>query len=329
MNYVSFDLEGSLTTQDNAYELMGSFRNGSNLFRIISHYDNILTMEGKDGHEPGDTLIFIMPFLLLHRVNALSIKKLAISAKLTTGIENLVKKLNQDDFNLFCISASYEQFASEICKRLSFKKDNVASTRLPIEEMAQSLSSSDRNLLKSLEKELLQLDSKHRDLLIKQKLDKFFYNSLQFTGIGNIFSMLKPIGGRRKSRALLDFAKRENAPLSKWAVIGDSITDFRMLNEVNKAGGLAIALNANHYAIPYSTMSIASTDISSLYDVLSHWKEGGRKRVSEFVKAKEKEGGKENIDHFHWLLDKGDKSEVFAIHKHIRNLVRKEAGCII
>lgn len=326
MNHIAFDLEGSLTTQDNAFELMSSFRNGARLFSILSHYDNMLTMEGKAGHEPGDTLAFIIPFLLLHKVRPSHIESLAFSAEFTKGIENLLDKLNSKGYELFCISAAYEQFAQRIGERLSFKHENIASTKMPLGDMAHSLCSTDIDILKELEHELLQLDNKHQDMQIKKRLDSFFFNTLPLAKMGKTASTVRPIGGRRKMKALKKFAERENTPFSQWIVMGDSITDFRMLNEVNKSGGLAIAYNANQYAIPYCTMSIASTDISSIYNICINWTEGGRKQVMEFVKAKELEGGNGNTDHFHWLLDKSDKSEVQEIHKRIRGLVRKDAG---
>ena len=109
-------------------------------------------------------------------------------------------------------------------------------------------------------------------------------------------------------------------------MVGDSITDFRMLQAVEAAGGLAIAFNANEYALPYATMSLASTSISDLTEVLAAWKKGQRKEVERLVKEKEKLGGSGDRGYFHWLSGRKDIDEVIEIHKRIRRLVREEAG---
>jgi len=117
---------------------------------------------------------------------------------------------------------------------------------------------------------------------LKQRLDDFFWQKLPATDIGAIIKEVKPVGGRRKVAALNKFAEKYDQPLSNWIVVGDSITDFRMLQTIDNAGGLAIAFNANKYALPYATMSLASTHISDLTEVLpdsqGKGKGGGRKR---------------------------------------------------
>jgi energy-converting hydrogenase A subunit R len=144
--------------------------------------------------------------------------------------------------------------------------------------------------------------------------------------LGKAISQVKPVGGRRKVDALNKFADKYSQPLSGWVVVGDSITDFRMLQAVESAGGLAIAFNANEYALPYATMGLASTFISDLTDVLAAWKKGQRKDVEWLVKERERLGGKDDRGYCHWLSGREDIDEVIQIHKKIRRLVREEAG---
>ncbi len=92
------------------------------------------------------------------------------------------------------------------------------------------------------------------------------------------------------------------------------------------AGGLAIAFNANEYALPYATMSIASTSISNLMDMSEAWQKGQRTRVEKVVKEKGKFGGTGDRGYFHWLSGSKDIDEVIEVHKRIRRLVREEAG---
>jgi energy-converting hydrogenase A subunit R len=108
--------------------------------------------------------------------------------------------------------------------------------------------------------------------------------------------------------------------------VGDSITDFRMLQVVNEAGGLAIAFNANEYALSYSTMSLASTSIADLKEILQVWLKSQRKGVEKIVKEKEKSGGTGDRGYFHWIAGRKDIDGVVEIHKRIRRLVREEAA---
>ena len=126
--------------------------------------------------------------------------------------------------------------------------------------------------------------------------------------------------------ALNRFADTYAQPLSQWVVVGDSITDFRMLQAVEEAGGLAIAFNANEYALPYSTMGLASTFISDLMEVLEAWQKGQRRGAEKMVKEKEKKGSTGDRGYFHWLSGRKDINEVIEVHKRIRRLVREEAG---
>jgi len=161
---------------------------------------------------------------------------------------------------------------------------------------------------------------------IKQRLDYFFWEKLPTTDLGTAIKEVKPVGGRRKVAALNKFADSYEQPLAKWVAIGDSITDFRMLQAVEEAGGLAIAFNANEYALPYATMSLASISIGDLMEVSEAWQKGGRRGAEKIVKGKEKVGGMGDRGYFHWLSGSKDIDEVIEVHRRIRRLVREEAG---
>ncbi|GAG18116.1 unnamed protein product, partial [marine sediment metagenome] len=92
-NFIAFDLEGPLSPQDNAYELMKLFPNGDRIFEVISRYDDLLTLEEKEDYEPGDTLALIVPFLVLHNITEADISRLAGEASLTGGADKLISWL--------------------------------------------------------------------------------------------------------------------------------------------------------------------------------------------------------------------------------------------
>ncbi len=325
-NFICFDLEGPLSPQDNAYELMKLFPNGDKIFEVISRYDDLLTLEEREGYEPGDTLALIVPFLVFHNISEENITTLASKASLTGGAAELISWLQYKGWKVFCISTSYEQYAFYITQKLGIYAHRVTSTPFPLGKLHRTLCKEDSTLLQQTEQDILTMHPVTDDDRIKQSLDDFFWKKLPSTDLGMAVKEVKPVGGRRKVAALNKFADKYDQPLSKWVVIGDSITDFRMLQAVEQAGGLAIAFNANEYALPYSTMSLASTLISDLIEVLEAWQQGQRRQVEKMVKEKEKIGSVGDGGYFHWLSGRKDIDEVINIHKRIRRLVREEAG---
>jgi energy-converting hydrogenase A subunit R len=326
-NFICFDLEGPLSPQDNAYELMKLFPNGDRVFEVISRYDDLLTLEEREDYEPGDTLALIVPFLILHNISEDDVATLAAKANLTGGAAKLIDRLLYSGWKVFCISTSYEQYALHITQKLGIYAHNVACTAFPLDKLRASLSQEEVKLLKQAEEDMLTMKPAADDERIKQSLDKFFWERLPATDLGAAIKQVKPVGGRRKVAALTKFAEKYDQPLSKWVVIGDSITDFRMLQAVEEAKGLAIAFNANEYALPYATMGLASTLISDLTEALEAWPKGQRGAVERIVKYKEKWGPKGgDNNNFHWLSGRKDLNDIIEVHKRIRKLVREEAG---
>jgi len=305
---------------------MKLFPNGDKIFEVISRYDDLLTLEEREGYEPGDTLALIVPFLILHNISEDNITTLAVKASLTGGADKLISWLQSKGWKVFCISTSYEQYAMHITQKLGIYTHNVACTPFPLDKFRQTLCKEDCERLQQAEQDILTMRPVADDDRIKQSLDYFFWEKLPATNLGMALEQVKPVGGRRKVAALNRFADKYGEALSNWVVVGDSITDFRMLQAVEEAGGLAIAFNANEYALPYSTMSLASTSLSDLIEVLEGWQKGQRSRVEKTVKGKEKTGSGGDRGYFHWLSGRKDIDKVIEIHKRIRRLVREEAG---
>ncbi len=326
MNFIAFDLEGPLSPQDNAYDLMKLFPNGDKLFEVISRYDDLLTLEGKEGYEPGDTLALIVPFLILYDMAEADINDLATGAIFTGGAKELISRLQSSGWKAFCITTAYEQYAIRLTQKLGIYAHNVASTPFPLGKLRRTLSQDESELLRQTEEAILTMRPVADDDRIKQSLDDFFWKKLPGTELGAAIKEIKPVGGRRKVAALSNFAETYSQPLAKWAVVGDSITDARMLQEVDEAGGLAIAFNASEYALPYATMSLASASIGDLLEVLQAWQKGQRKEAEKKVREKEKIGGKGERGFFHWLSGRKNLDDVIEIHKRIRRLVRQEAA---
>ena len=324
-NSIAFDLEGPLSPQDSAYELMKLFPNGDRIFEVTNRYDELLTLEERENYEPGDTLALIVPFLVLHNITEADISRLAAEASLTDGAEKLVAWLQYKIWRVFCVTTTYEQYATHLTHRLGIYTHNVACIPFPLDKIHASLDKADYQLLERAEQDILTMQPATDDDRINRSLGNFFREKMPATNLGKAIKDIKPIGGRRKVAALEKFAAKYGQPLSNWVVVGDNITDFRMLQAVEQAGGLAIAFNANEYALPHATMSLASTSINDLAEVLEVWPKGHRNGVEKIVKQKEKIGGVGDRGYFHWLSARKDINDVIEIHQRIRRVVRKEA----
>lgn len=325
MNLIFFDMEGPLSIQDNAYELMRLFPNGGDIFEVISRYDDLLAMEGREGYEPGDTLALIVPFLLHHGIAEEDISGLAEVAAIVEGATELIAGLKH--WQVFCISTSYEQYANRIMQRVGIATEKLACTRFPIDRYRSLASKEDLTMMAEIEQEILALKASD-DKRIKQRLDRFFWEELPKTSLGLAIGEVKPMGGRRKAAALRRFARARGQFPEQVVVVGDSITDTRMLETVNRAGGLAIAFNANEYALPYATIGLASRNIGDLKIALDAWKEGGKEAVRQAIEqwGRERREQKGEEGEFLWLEGTDDLEEVIQIHKRIRRMVRHEAG---
>ena len=326
MNVICLDLEGPLTPQDNAYELMKLLPRGGRIFEVLSRYDDLLSLEGRPGYEPGDTLALITPFLAYHDIQEKQISAMGQQARLTPGAAELVSRLKSREWDIFCITTSYEQYAFSVTQRLGISSQHVACTPLTLRHIRQLSSGHESALLKQAEDKIVALEPFADDVKIKEYLDYFYWQKLPQSSWGDIISQVRPVGGRRKVEALENFSTEMGKPLSQWVVVGDSITDCKMLEAVNKAAGLAIAFNASEYALQYATISLASVTLDDLWTVLEGWEKGGRENVEKVVKEREKAGGTENRGWFHWLDGVKDMTPALEVHKRIRRLVRKEAA---
>jgi len=314
---ICFDLEGPLSPQDNAYEVMGLIPNGHQIFEVISRYDDLLVLEGRPDYEPGTTLALITPFLVLHGLSEEDIKRVSAQAALVGGARELIADLQREGWAVHIISTSYQQHAWQIAQRLGVEPGNVACTSLPLTQYRRQLAHGDMALLVQAERDILGLYPLQDDGEIKRRLDRFFWADLPQTGLGKVLEEVKVMGGKRKAEAARGFAGRHGKTLADVAAIGDSITDAAMLQAVHQAGGLAVAFNANQYALPHASVGLASADLRELHPILAAWREGGREGVKSAL------AGKTNPA---WLGDRDDLEEVLALHMKMRRLVRSAAA---
>jgi len=323
---IAFDLEGPLTSQDAAFELMGQVPGGHEVFRAISRYDDILALSGRPDYEPGDTLALIVPFLLRHRLGAADIERLAEGAPLIQGAREVMERLTAAGYQVCCITTTYEQYARTVTQRLGLPAERVACTAFPIDELRARLGDADLAAVDRVEVALLKLDIEKDEERLRDLLDAFYWQDLPGTPLGETVAAVKPVGGKRKVRALGQFARTWQLDLSRWAVVGDSITDNAMLTAVRIANGLAVAFNGNRYALECGNVGVASLSLADVLPLVKAWEEGGLDGARRFVSRQAKPPDDDG-PHYHWLAGE-DIAEAVDVHARFRRLVRQAAAAL-
>jgi energy-converting hydrogenase A subunit R len=317
---VYFDLEGPLSPQDNAFEVLSLAKNGRKIFEVLSSYDDMLTLQKREGYEPGDTLKLIVPFLLYYGITEKDVEKVSRRARIIEGADEVVEGLREEGWLVRVISTSYQQHAYSIGRKLGVEPKNIACTDLPLTEYEALLGEEEVFLMEEMERRILMDFSSAKEEEMVHALDKFYFNDLPRTSLGRVLEEVQVIGGNRKVRALLEFSRRDGNNVEDSVAVGDSITDFKMLREVSKRGGLALAFNGNEYCIPYADVAVAATNLGEILPFIDAFKRGGK----EAVRKTAEEVGKKRAGTA-WLK-KADVREVIRIHEEYRKRVRGEAG---
>lgn len=328
-NYISFDLGGPLKQPQIINELLQLVPDSNKVLEIAERYDEQLLITETPEYEPGDIqVIMLIILLLLGDVKEVDITRVASESTLTPGALDLVTGLLTDGWRIFCISTECEQYAIHITHKLGIYAHNVASTLLPLDNMRTSLTMQETTVFRQAIDSIVSLNS--NDIAqIKQTMGKFFSIVLPTTAIGKQIQQIKPVRGHRKTDALKRFAEKYQEPLSKWVVVGDSVADADILKQVDSQGGLAIAFNGGSHTLSSATMSLASTHISDLKDILQAWQKGGRKEAKRLVQEKEKRGGTGDRAYFHWLEERDRTKgidDIVQIHTRIGQIARQSVN---
>ncbi len=315
LRLIAFDLEGPLSPQDNAYEVMGLTERGYELFERLSRYDDILTLEERPDYEPGDTLYLIIPFLMAEGITKEDILKISQSAGLTPGAKETIETLKQKGFQIVIISTSYETHAQHIGSRLGISEEFIACT--PFKAEGLRLMPQERELILSEKKKVLEIPLTD-DQGLKRELDSFYLEKLPSLEIYRDIKKIKVVGGRRKVEALRRFMESFGARSSETVCIGDSITDFRMLDYINKAGGLAIVFNGNEYSLPYGTVAVASDTLEAVIPVIENFYKNGQEGLKDISSPYHAE--------YSLICEIEDMNSLISIHKLMRKKIRGRAG---
>lgn len=326
------DLEGPISSQDHAQVVCKQFvEDGEKLFPVLSRYvlsRYILSPFNEEGYEPGDTLSFQIPFLIEAGVIEQDLRKVSAQAGIVPGIFEFFTEVQKDGCTVWIISTSYEQHALSIAERIGVPMKRVYCTKFPLDQLRKK--AMDRIFIRQVRERAVKLycddlESGVNDAEMRKVLDPFFLKYLPGTELGQAMTKIKVMGGRRKVWALEEAVQaNKGLHLGNAFVVGDSVTDFRMAQAVEAAGGIALAWNANWYILPYATCGVAAKDAQAVMPLFKAWQKGGRATVREAIEAMPEPQNSEVGPYYQWLVGRDNEfhQQALSVHQRLRTICR-------
>jgi predicted HAD superfamily phosphohydrolase len=255
---------------DFAFELCAEFvPGGDRLFKNLSRYDDYLVeVEKRPGHPAGSTLRWVAPFLRAYGVSEEAAREFAARRLLVLpGVPEVLPVLARM-LPTFIISASFRPYLEALCQALSFPLDRTFFTPFPLNRYAPK--PQERERLVELAQELASLEplewptgaSSAEDLEPGHRqavaVMAEAIREVEAMELGRLMEEIPVMGGWGKARALEDIGRRLSSEPGEALYFGDSITDAEALSLVRQAGGVAVAFNANRYALAAAEVACIS-----------------------------------------------------------------------
>ncbi len=295
---INSDCEGPISLNDNAFELCEAFLpSGDYFFTQVSRYDDYLVkIEKRPGYKGGDTLRLIIPFLLLFGVNKEKVVNFSREHLILLDDYQLIAEI-QKKFPFFLISTSYSEYALAVAEKVGVPKKNVFSTE--VEWDSYYLTREEKKLLSSYYDEILTLspieipqDAQNlADLPFDSqktisRFEEIFWQEIVNLPLGKLYSEVNTVGGSEKAKALIATQSQTGIAFRNIIYFGDSITDKEALEEVKRRGGLAIAVNANRYALEVADLALLTSSVYPLVLISWLFSLQGKERVYQFASGK-------------------------------------------
>lgn len=247
---------------------------------MLTRYDELLTLNEREGYEPGYTHALLVPFLLHHSISNENLLRISENPPLTEGAEELVDWLKERNWHIMVMAASYEPYALAVSNKLAIPKDDTAYTRFPVQRYQRFwdfLGQSGLQRLAELEREILESSPPWDDSQTIKRLDLFYEEELPRHGLVMFLRAVKPLGGRRRLLALRSFLRRHGLTMDNIVFVGHGLADIQTMEAVNTGHGLAIAFDAGEHVSRSATVPFNSNNINDLRPFLEAWaKEGHR-----------------------------------------------------
>ncbi len=291
------DCEGPLSLNDNALEMTAAFiPNGEDFFIKLSRYDDYLAdIVKKPGYKAGDTLRLLIPFFKAFGITADMMDEFSRGhVVLVPGAADALRHI-QTLMKAFIISTSYRPYIKALCETIGFPIGNTFCTSIDID--GYSLGSEQAAWLRTVKEEIDALPSYDlpvagdgmADLTpearaVVNRFDSLFWEEMTGTQAGALLSVVDPVGGVGKARALLTSLERTGATISDVIYAGDSITDIQALEAVKQGGGLAVSFNGNRYAIAAADLAVYGEDATILGLIADAFAAGGKDGVKVLLR---------------------------------------------
>ena len=272
-NVFVLELEGLLSPTPSLSRLCELLSGGARIYDSLARYDQLCNQEGA---EPGQVYAFLLPFLIYHRITQEAIAQASQAQSVASAVTELLTWLRERQWEVLCITSAYDHYAHPVTERLGLPRSRVAATRLPLARFQNFLrfaGEADLEKVPAIEAKLLTWEPTGDDMRMKGLLDNFFHRGLPGSPLGGMLQSLKPLVGQRKTEALEGFAHATDYKLGEMFAVGSSPADGPMLAAVDRAGGLAVTLNAEvqHLQSPSAPFSVSS--VSALLPLLEKWEE--------------------------------------------------------
>ncbi|WP_048098125.1 hypothetical protein [Archaeoglobus sulfaticallidus] len=281
------DWEGPWVTTDFALEI-SEVLGSKAFFERLSQYDDYLYfVERRKGYNAGDTLKLLAPFICVMGLDSKKLKALAENVRFVRDADAAMKILLRK-YKPVVISTSYDQFLKTSAGKIGIQ-DRLHGTRMDVDRLSEYFDDRDREVASSLIEKIsklpeIKVDVENRTVnesatrTIDFLNDLFWGNSDFSKKIRRVMGEVVVIGGRKKLETLLAYEPKE-----RIIAIGDSISDFEMLEWVRKRG-LAVSFNGNEYALMNSSLAVISNSAFSEAAVVDAYLANGFDGLKEFLK---------------------------------------------
>ncbi len=310
------DWEGPWILTDFAFELAMAAFNNDRFFKNLSLYDDYLAYEVKrEGYEAGYTMKLLAPFIAAVGFKNEDLERIArLSARFVPHAKEAMEFLKAR-YKPVVISTSYMQYLKVTASMLGIDEHIYGSEAdfdsLNVGELGDEL-------IKSVDV-IASLDGDE----LYSYLDKLFNRE----DVREIVDSVKAIGAGEKAEIVRRYCEEYN--IDRPIAVGDSISDYKMFEEVRKLGGISVAFNGNEYALKHADVAIISNSAVSEAIVIYALMKGAEvEKLEEFEIPSEFGKLLAGVEVEIFLLDSCDKSEVVKKSKRMRVRLRGEAGLL-
>ncbi|MEE9406078.1 MAG: hypothetical protein V3V26_01585, partial [Candidatus Aenigmarchaeota archaeon] len=263
---VNTDLEGPWVTADHAHAVAlealrtpGDPAMGADIFEKISLLDDAFYYVLKaDDYNPGDTLYLIAPFLIAFGAKEQLLTDVAkLQANYIAGAVPTMKMLDAEGFNPVVISTSYQQYVHHVVPPMGVPVERCHCTNFPLDVYLEEVSDEDKRMMFGIAKDMvaepkINVDENSttdnisiQDAAVIERYRQLFLEELPNSSFGRVMKEVRPVGGTRKTAALMASLRYHKRSMEETVTVGDSITDEDMLRATKRGGGLAVSFNGN------------------------------------------------------------------------------------